>query len=53
MTVPDGIITCNDPLNWFHQTKKMDPPGVHMFYTGLYRENMKKSFCLKPLGLEP
>ena len=21
----------------------------HMFYIGLYRENVKKSFCLKPL----
>ena len=23
-----------------------------MFYIGLYRENMKKSSCLKPYGLE-
>ena len=23
-----------------------------MFYIGLYRENVKKSFCLKPRGLE-
>ena len=25
----------------------------HMFYFGLYRENMKKSSCLKTQGLEP
>ena len=27
-------------------------PESDMFYIGLYRENMKKSSCLKPLGLE-
>ena len=27
---------------------KMAPPGGHMFDIGLYRENMKKSPCLKP-----
>ena len=29
-------------------------PGDHMFYTllGLYRENVKKSSCLKPEGLD-
>ena len=27
---------------------KMAPPRGHMFYIGLYRENMKKSSCLKP-----
>ena len=31
---------------------KMGPPGGHMFYIGLYRENMKKSSCLKPQGLD-
>ena len=31
----------------------MAPPQGHMFYIGLYRENMKKSSCLKPQGLEP
>ena len=27
-------------------------PDGHMFYIGLYWENMKKSSCLKPQGLE-
>ena len=27
-------------------------PEGHMFYIGLYRENMKKSSCLKPQGTE-
>ena len=27
--------------------------GGHIFYIGLYRENMKRSSCLKPQGLEP
>ena len=26
----------------------MGPSWGHMFYIGLYRENMKKSSCLKP-----
>ena len=26
-------------------------PRSQMFYIGLYRENVKKSFCLKPEGL--
>ena len=28
-------------------------PGGHMFYIGLYRENVKKSSCLKPRDQEP
>ena len=32
--------------------KKALPRG-HMFYIGLYRENVKQSSCLKPQGLEP
>ena len=28
-------------------------PGVKLFDIGLYRENVKKSSCLKPQGLEP
>ena len=31
---------------------KMALPQGHIFYIGLYRENMKKSSCLKPQGLE-
>ena len=31
--------------------QKWPGPASHMFYLGLYRENMKKSSCLKPLGL--
>ena len=27
-------------------------PRGHMFYIGLYRENMKKSSCLEPEGLD-
>ena len=27
-------------------------PGGHMFYTSLYRENLKKSSCLKAQGIE-
>ena len=30
---------------------KMAPPRGQMFYIGLYRENVKKSSCLKPEGL--
>ena len=33
--------------------KNGSAPGGHMFYIGLYRENMKKSSCLKPEVLEP
>ena len=28
--------------------QKSTQPRGHMFYIGLYRENMKKSSCLKP-----
>ena len=31
---------------------KMAPPLDHMFYIGLYTENMKKSSCLKQYDLE-
>ena len=27
-------------------------PGVTLFYIGLYSENMNKSSCLKPYGIE-
>ena len=30
----------------------MGPSWDHMFYIGLFRENMKKSFCLKPQVME-
>ena len=30
----------------------MARPRGQMFYIGLYRENVKKSPCLKPEGLE-
>ena len=30
----------------------MSPPRGQMFYIGLYRENVKKPFCLKPEGLD-
>ena len=30
----------------------MARPDGHMFYKGLYRENVKKSSCLKPEGLD-
>ena len=30
----------------------MAPPGGHMFYIGLYRENVKQSSCLKPEGID-
>ena len=49
-------------ITWWTSTKfvqvmplepKMAPPVGHMFYRGLYREKMKKSYCLKPQGLEP
>ena len=30
----------------------MAPPRGHIFYIGLYRENMKQSSCLKPKGIE-
>ena len=33
--------------------QKWPRPGGHMFYIGLYRENVKKTSCLKPQGLEP
>ena len=32
---------------------KMGPPQGHMFCIDFYRENMKKSSCLKTRGLEP
>ena len=38
--------------NYAHGAK-IAHPGDYMFYKGLYRENMKKSTCLKPQGLEP
>ena len=28
-------------------------PRGQMFYVGLYRDNVKKSSCLKPQGLVP
>ena len=31
----------------------MARPRGQMFYIGVYRENEKKSSCLKPKGLEP
>ena len=31
----------------------MDQPWGHNFYISLYRENMKKSSCLKPQRIEP
>ena len=31
----------------------MVQPQGHMFYIGLYRENVKKKSCLKPQGLKP
>ena len=34
-----------------HGTKVARPVG-HMYYIGLYRENIKKIFLSKPLGLE-
>ena len=34
-------------------SQKWPRPVGHMFYRGLYREKMKKSYCLKPQGLEP
>ena len=30
----------------------MGPPWGHMFYIGLYRENIEKSSCLKLQGLK-
>ena len=30
----------------------MARPGGQLFYIGLYRENVKKSDCLKPEGLD-
>ena len=33
--------------------QKWPSPWGHIFYIGLYRENIEKSSCLKPLGLEP
>ena len=30
----------------------MAPPGGHMLYLGLYRENVRKLYCLKPQGQE-
>ena len=30
----------------------MAPPRDQMIYIGLYRENLKKSSCLKPEGLD-
>ena len=30
----------------------MAPPHGQMFYIGLYMENVKKSSCLKPDGLD-
>ena len=33
--------------------QKWSRPRGHVFYIGLCGENMKKSFCLKPKGLEP
>ena len=31
---------------------KMSPPRGQMFYIGLYRENKKKSSCLKPESVD-
>ena len=31
---------------------KMDPPRGHMFYIGLYKEKLKKKYCLKPQGMK-
>ena len=47
----------NSPLSdEFDQIMPLWPkaarPGGHMFYVGLYRENIKKSSCLNSLGLE-
>ena len=33
--------------------QKWARPWGHMFYIGLYRENMEKSSCPQPQGLEP
>ena len=30
----------------------MASPRGHMFYIGLFRENVKESSCLKPEGLD-
>ena len=32
---------------------EMAPPRGQMFYIGLCSENVKKTSCLKPQGLEP
>ena len=39
--------------NYINGAKNGPVPRGYMFYIGLYRENMKKSSCLKPQGLEP
>ena len=33
--------------------KNETAPGGQMFCIDLYKENMKKSYCLKPQGLDP
>ena len=39
--------------NYTPGAKNGPAPGVKLFDIGLYRENVKKSSCLKPQGLEP
>ena len=39
-------------INYAPWAKNGPTRGGHMFYLSLYRENMNKSSCLKPQGLE-
>ena len=58
-TMPRALIFSMKPLVDLNQGCSNYHPGAknvlvgHMFSIGLYRENMKKSSCLKPRVLEP
>ena len=54
-TGPKALIFVASPTKFvqiFPLGPKMAGPGDQIFYIGLYRENVKKSSCLKPQSLE-